>query len=69
MKSVRIWSYSSPHFPALGLNTEIRSISSYSGQMQENTDQNNCECEHFLRSANHKICLDYARNMKYGTDI
>ena len=25
VKSVRIWSYSGPYFPALGLNTEIKS--------------------------------------------
>ena len=29
---------------------EIRSISAYSVRMQENTDQNNSEYEHFLRS-------------------
>ena len=34
MKSVRIWSYSGPCFPAFGLNT----------------DQNNSEYGHFLRS-------------------
>ena len=27
MKSVRIWSYSGMHFPALGLNTERYSVS------------------------------------------
>ena len=27
VKSVRIWSYSGPHFPALGLNTERYSVS------------------------------------------
>ena len=36
VKSVRIRSYSGPYFPAFGLNT----------------DQNNCEHGHFLRSAN-----------------
>ena len=34
MKSIRIWSYSGPHFPAFGLNA----------------DYNNSEYEHFLRS-------------------
>ena len=34
VKSVRIWSYSSPYFSAFGLNT----------------DQNNSEYGHFLRS-------------------
>ena len=35
VKNIRIRSYSSPHFPAFGLNTE---------------EQNNSEYEHFLRS-------------------
>ena len=48
MKSVRIRSYSVPHFSAFGLDTEIRSISSYSVQMRENADQNNSEYRHFL---------------------
>ena len=39
MKSVRIWSYSGPHFPAFGLNT----------------DQNNYEYGHFLRSVMHFV--------------
>ena len=34
LKSVRIWSYSDPYFPAFGLNT----------------DQNNFEYGHFLRT-------------------
>ena len=54
MKSVRIRSYSVPHFSAFGLDTEIRSISSYSVQMRENADQNNSEYRHFLRSAIHQ---------------
>ena len=44
-KSVRIRSYSGPHFPAFWLNTERDEV-----QMRENVDQNNCECGHFLRS-------------------
>ena len=36
VKSVRVWSYSGPHFPAFVLNT----------------DQNNSEHGHFLRSGN-----------------
>ena len=52
MKSVRIWSYSGLHFPALGLNTEryslsLRILSKYG----ENTEQNKSEYGHFLRSA------------------
>ena len=47
-KSVRIWSYSGPYFPAFGLNT-------YSVQMRENTDWNNSECGHVLRSVILKI--------------
>ena len=50
IKSVRIRSYSGPYFPAFGLNSDIRSISPYSGRMWENTDQNNSEYGHFSRS-------------------
>ena len=39
MKNVRIWSYFGPYFPAFRLNT----------------DQNNSEYGHFLRSVNQKI--------------
>ena len=42
VKSVHVWSYSGPYFPAFGLNIEV---------MRENTDQNNSEYGHFLRSA------------------
>ena len=45
VKSVRIRRYSDPHFPTFGLNSER-----YSVQMWENTDQNNSEYGHFLRS-------------------
>ena len=38
VKSVRIRSYSGPHFSAFGLNTAV--------QMQENEDQNNSQCVH-----------------------
>ena len=41
MKSVRIRSYSGHYFPAFGLSKE---------RLRENTDQNNSENEHFLRS-------------------
>ena len=47
VKSVRIWSYSGPHFPAFGLTLRI---SPYSVQMQENVDQNNSKYGHFLRN-------------------
>ena len=43
VKSVCIWSYSGPYFPALGL-------SPYFVQMQENVDKNNSEYGHFSRS-------------------
>ena len=46
VKSVRIRSYSGPYFPAFGRNTER-----YFVRMRENTDQNNSEYGHFLRSA------------------
>ena len=44
VKSFRIRSYSGPYIPAL------RRISPCSVQMWENTDQNNSEYDHFLRS-------------------
>ena len=47
VKSIRIWSYSGLCFPAFRLNTRI---SLYSVRMLENTDQNNSEYGHFLRS-------------------
>ena len=40
VKSVRIMSYSGPHFPAFGLNTERYFVTPYSVLMRENTDQN-----------------------------
>ena len=51
VKSVRIRSYSGPYFPAFELNTNIQSKYEYSVRMWENTDQNNSEYGHFLRSA------------------
>ena len=45
VKSVRIRSFSGPHFPAFGLNTER-----YSVHMRENTYQKNSEYGHFSRS-------------------
>ena len=54
IKSVRIRSYSGPHFPAFGLNTEF-CISPYSVQMRENADQNNSEYRHFSRSAESSV--------------
>ena len=52
VKSVRIRSYSGPHFPAFGLNTERYGISPHSVRMRENADQNNSEYGHFLCSEN-----------------
>ena len=44
-------SYSGPHFPRIQTEYgEIRGISPYSVRMQENADQNNSKCGHFLRS-------------------
>ena len=54
VKSVHIWSYSGPYFPAFGLNTE-RCISPYSFCMWEYTDQNNSEYGHFSRSESSQI--------------
>ena len=45
MKSVRIWSFSGPYFPAIGLNTESLV------RMRENTDQKNTDNGHFSHSA------------------
>ena len=49
-----IRSFSAPYFPALGLNTDsfyaVTSISWYSVRIRENTDQENSEYIHFLRS-------------------
>ena len=47
VKSGHIRSYSGPHFPAFVQNTE----KCYSVRMRENTDLNNSEYGHFLRSA------------------
>ena len=42
VKSVRIWSYSGPYFPALGLNTERYPVSlRIQSECGENVDQNN----------------------------
>ena len=43
VKSVRIRSFSGPHFPVFGLNT-------YLVRMRENVNQKNSEYGHFLRS-------------------
>ena len=48
VKSVRFWSYSSPHFPAFGLNMER--YAPYSVRIWDNADQTNSEYGHFLRS-------------------
>ena len=45
MKSVRIRSYSGPHFPTFRLNTE-----KYQSECKKNADQNISEYGHFLRS-------------------
>ena len=46
VKSVRIWSFSGPYFPAFGLNQgEIHSV-----RMRENTEQKNSQYAHFSRS-------------------
>ena len=50
VKSVRIRSYSGPHFLAFRVNTERYSVSPYSVRMRENADPNNSEYGHFLRS-------------------
>ena len=75
VKSVRIRSYSGPHFPAVALNTEIsKRISSYSVLMRENTEQSNSEYGHFSHTANVDFhnCLYFAKwslNMTYPLDM
>ena len=49
VKSVPIRRHSGSYFPEFGLNT-MRHVYPYSIRMQENTDQNNSEYGHFLRS-------------------
>ena len=70
VKSVRILSYSGPHFPAFGLNTErysVLRISPYSVRMRENAHQNNSEYGHFLRSGKFSFCLRLATFFKKET--
>ena len=61
VKSVGIRSYSGPHFPRIWTEyEEILRISSYSGRMRENADQNNFEYGHFLHSEDFKsLCKFY----------
>ena len=50
VKPVHIQSYSGPHFPAFGLNTERYGVSPpYLVRMREDVDQNNSEYGQFLR--------------------
>ena len=67
VKCVRIRSYSGPHFPAFGLNSERYGVSLlYSVQMRENADQNNSEYGHFLSSEGHTvIMLQIFKRTKY----
>ena len=51
VKSVRIWSYSGPHFPAFGQNSErYKNLSVISPNAGKYKDQNNSEYGHFSRS-------------------
>ena len=51
VKSVRIWSYSGPHFPAFGQNSErYKNLSVISLNAGKYKDQNNSEYGHFSRS-------------------
>ena len=60
VKSVRIRSYSGPHFPAFGLN-----ISLYSVQIQENADQNKSEYGHFSRLTTLLKCSGKIKDHRY----
>ena len=55
------WSAFFPHFPAFGLNTGRYSVSlriqSECGKVRKNTDQNNSEYGHFLRSVSSQKVL------------
>ena len=55
VKSVRVWSFSGPQFPALGQNFP------YSVRMQENTEQKNSGYGHFSRSDN---CLVFNKHKR-----
>ena len=51
VKSLRILSFSGPHFPAFALNTEIcRENLIYLVRMQGNKDQKNSKYRHFSRT-------------------
>ena len=51
VKSVRVWSYSGPHFPAFGLTIQSEYIrTEYSVRIGENVDQNDSEYGQFLHS-------------------
>ena len=51
VKGVRIRSYSGPHFPVFGLNTDRYGVSlSIQSKCGKNADQNNSEQGHVLRS-------------------
>ena len=65
VKSVRIRSYSGPHFPVFRLNTKRYGVSlRIQSKCGKNADQNNSEFEHFLHCGNNqkKFCL----NIKIG---
>ena len=57
VKSVRIWSFSGPYFPMLGLstyqkNSEYEQFSRNVNQYDQYTYQKNSEYEHFSRNVN-----------------
>ena len=51
--SILIQSYSGPHFPAFGLNTQRCIYLMFSVRMRQNADQNNSEYGHFSRSVHY----------------
>ena len=60
VKGVRIRSFSGPHFPAFGLNTnEILSLIPYSVRMRENTDLKNSRYGHFSCSLSDYFCFNF----------
>ena len=58
VKNVRIRDFSSPHFPAFGINTEI-----YAVRMRENTDQKTPNTDTFYAVSNsdpfHVKCFNF----------
>ena len=65
IKSVRIWSYSGPHFSRIFRHSEYLSVfSPNAGKCGKNADQNNSEYGHFLRGAYSTLLFSRKENIK-----